>query len=255
MNQTTCTKQFNRKAITLIHNRLENAETPDDFLAQVDELSSDPDCLQEPSDSIELENRLSAQQSDAENAVTLFEGVGEMDRDNAALPGLWTYMAFNTNRTYMLERWPLKGSRNWKNRVKQRWILPDIPSRGRLIRHGISRLWWVAELTYDGYLEHTLSRTKNDPYAYTRWTMEVENRIIQLFDRSVGDNPRVLWAVMDSMQKSNTTRASDAVANFGRDILLEMSSRQLGMLNSDELESTTNTILEQAEQETKQKNR
>lgn len=255
MNQTTCTQQFNREAITLIRIRLENAETPDDFLTQIEELSSNADCLQKPSNPIELERQLSAQKSDAENAVALFEGVGEMDRDNAALPGLWTYMAFNTCKEYMLDRWPLEGSRNWKNRVKQRWILPDIPSRGRLIRHGISRLWWVAELTYDGSLEHKLSKTENDPYAYTRWTMAVENRIIQLFDRSVGDDPKVLWAVMDSMQKSDTSRASDAVANFGRDILLEMSNRQLGMLNSDELESTTNTILEQAEQETKQKNR
>lgn len=241
MNDLTCNKQFKRDTVTLILTKLDDAATPGDFLAQIDELAVDPDQLLDR-DPIDLEEPLSTKRPDSVNAEILFEAVGQIDRVNAALPGLWTYMAFSTCRQYMTDRWPLDGVRNWKNRVKQRWILPTTPSRGRLIRHGIARLWWAAELTYDGSLAHTLSKADDDPYAYTKWVFAVENRLLQLFDRSVGENPDVMWAVMDSMQHGDDSKSSDAIADVGRDVLLEMSTRQLGLLNPMELESVINTI-------------
>lgn len=241
MNDLTCAKQFTREAAALILTKLEAAETPSDFLAQIDDLSSNPDCLLHR-ESIDLEKPLSIGRPDSSNAEILFEAVGQIDRDNAAMPGLWTYMAFNTCRQYMNDRWPLDGVRNWKNRVKDRWILPVTPSRGRLIRHGISRLWWASELTYDGSLAHALSKANNDQYAYTKWVFSVENRIIQLFDRSVGENSAVLWAVMDSMQHGDDSGSSDAIADVGRDVLLEMSTRQLGLLSETELMSVVDAI-------------
>lgn len=45
MNDLTCAKQFKRDAVTLILTKLDAAETPGDFLAQVGELSADPDWL------------------------------------------------------------------------------------------------------------------------------------------------------------------------------------------------------------------
>lgn len=155
-------------------------------------------------------------------------------------------MAFNTCLQYMTDRWPLDGVRNWKNRAKQRWILPTTPSRGRLIRHGVARLWWVAELTYDGALNHALSKANDDQYAYTKWVFDVENRLLQLFDRSVGENPDVMWAVMDSMQRGDNAGSSDAIADMGRDVLLEMSTRQLGLLNQTELATVIDSIREES---------
>ena len=68
----------------------------------------------------------------------------------------------------------------------------------------------------------------------------VENRLLQLFDRSVGENQKVMWAVMDSMQHG--TDSSDAIAGVSRDVLLEMSTRQLGLLNPTELEAVIDPI-------------
>lgn len=241
MNDLTCVKQFKRDAVTLISAKLSEAGTPADFLAQIDELSFNPDWLLDR-DSIDLDEPLSAERPDSGNAEILFEAVGQIDRVNAALPGLWTYMAFNTCRQYMTDRWPLDGVRNWKNRVRQRWILPATPSRGRLIRHGIARLWWATELTYDGSLSHALSKDNGDPYAYTKWVFDVENRLLQLFDRSVGENSDVMWTVMDSMQHGDDAGSSDAIADVGRDVLLEMSTRQLGLLNQAELAAVIDSI-------------
>lgn len=245
MNDLTCAKQFKRDAVTLILTKLDAAETPGDFLAQVGELSADPDWLLDR-DPIDFEEPLSTERPDSANAGILFEAVGQIDRVNAALLGLWTYMAFNTCLQYMTDRWPLNGVRNWKNRAKQRWILPTTPSRGRLIRHGVARLWWVAELTYDGALNHTLSKANDDQYAYTKWVFDVENRLLQLFDRSVGENPDVMWAVMDSMQRGDNAGSSDAIADMGRDVLLEMSTRQLGLLNQTELATVIDSIREES---------
>lgn len=95
MNDLTCAKQFKRDSVSLILTKLDSAKTPDDFLAQIDELSTDPDLLLDR-DPIDLEEPLSVESSDSDNARILFEAVGQIDRVNAALPGLWTYMAFNT---------------------------------------------------------------------------------------------------------------------------------------------------------------
>lgn len=85
MNDLTCTKQFKRDTVTLILTKLDAAETPSDFLAQVGELSVDPDWLLDR-DSIDFEEPLSADRPDSANAEILFEAVGQIDRVNAALP-------------------------------------------------------------------------------------------------------------------------------------------------------------------------
>lgn len=43
MNDLTCNKQFKRDTVTLILTKLDDAATPGDFLAQIDELAVDPD--------------------------------------------------------------------------------------------------------------------------------------------------------------------------------------------------------------------
>lgn len=50
-----------------------------------------------------------------------------------------------------------------------------------------------------------------------------------------------MWAVMDSMQRGNSN-TSDAIADVSRDVLLEMSTRQLGLLPPDELAKAIDSI-------------
>ena len=67
MNDLTCAKQFKRDSVSLILTKLDSAKTPDDFLAQIDELSTDPDLLLDR-DPIDLEEPLSVESSDSDNA-------------------------------------------------------------------------------------------------------------------------------------------------------------------------------------------
>lgn len=248
MSDITCNKQFTKDAVVLLHDGLNECETFDDYLATVDNLSEDADYLIDR-DPIELDSPLSKQRGDGDNAIELFSAIGAIDRVNATIPGLWTYMAFNTCRDYMLERWNPTEAKNWKGRVRDRWLLPQQPTRGKLVRHGIARLWWAAELTRDDRCEHELSRRKQDPYAYTRWVFEIEDRWFQLFDRSIGQNSELLWAVLDSMQQDTTTSQSDLIKVFARDLRLEMSTRRLDVLSPAELNNAVDTLRKEASKE------
>ena len=67
MNDLTCNKQFKRDTVTLILTKLDDAATPGDFLAQIDELAVDPDQLLDR-DPIDLEEPLSTKRPDSVNA-------------------------------------------------------------------------------------------------------------------------------------------------------------------------------------------
>lgn len=248
MSDTTCKKQFKKDAVALLRLKLKECDTFEDYLASVDDLSNDDAYLLDR-DAIELDSPLSATNTDGDNAIALYDEMVTIGRVNATIPGLWTYLAFNTCRQYMLKRWNPEESKNWKQRVEDRWLLPVEPKRGKLVRHGIARLWWAAELTRDDSCKHVLSREKQDPYAYTRWIFEVEDRWLQLFDRSVGQNSEVLWAVLDSMQKDRSTPQSDLIKAVGRDLLLAMSTRRLDVLSPDELSKAVDAIREEASRE------
>ena len=81
MSDLTCSKQFKRDTVALILTKLDGADTPGDFLAQIDELSTDHDQLL-TRDSIDLEEPLSTKRLDSGNAEILFEAVGQIDRVN-----------------------------------------------------------------------------------------------------------------------------------------------------------------------------
>jgi hypothetical protein len=62
-----------------------------------------------------------------------------MPRQAAGLPGVWTWLAVGPFRRYMDHRWPLsEASSLW------RFTSRDV------LRNGVSRLWWAAEMLRDG---------------------------------------------------------------------------------------------------------
>jgi hypothetical protein len=173
---------------------------------------------------------------DAANGPTVFEYVGALDPSNASDPRLWTFMAFSTYRTYMEERWPLAAeSKNWKNRAQRRWLLRGT-TRGWLVRHGIARLWWVTNLTYDAKCEYPLSKVDDDPYAYTRAVFRNEDRINALFDREAGAISSVVRSVLEHAGKNTTYGRDDHVRAVMKELTLVMGFRDLGVLSATDLD-------------------
>lgn len=196
-------RALTESALLDIYDALELAVNPEEFFSSVDAMITGPDnqlmlpvSLGTP-DALKVEGTRAV---DISNAPLVHQYLGEMDRANASDARLWSYLALATYRAYMEKRWPLKVSSTdadaWKRRVRDRWILhPGSVTRGRLVRHGIARLWWVTHLTYQPNASEGIA--KNDPYAYTREVFKNEDRLNAIFDREVGAYPKVMYAVLD----------------------------------------------------------
>lgn len=224
-------------ALLDIYNALEAAANPEEFFSSVDVITCKPDnqlplpvSLGTP-DPLKVEGNRAV---DIDNAPLVHQYIGEIDRANASDARLWTYLALATYRQYMEKRWPLMESSadadTWKRRVKDRWILPvGSVTRGRLVRHGIARLWWVSHLTYEPKASEGIA--KEDPYAYTREVFKSEDRLNAIFDREVGAYPKVMRAVLDHTAKLGSGATDKYLQKIMQYLTLVHGYRDIGVLD------------------------
>lgn len=235
--------------VNAVNGALEEAEGPVDFLGRVDVILRRPGALHALAEAHGAPDPLDATTRqggiDVDNAVSVHRYLGVMDRANAASGPFWTYMAFVTYRSYMEQRWPLHGLKtedSWRSRARDRWLLLN-SSRGKLIRHGVARLWWVADLTVDMAQQHPLS--VDDPYGYTRETFENEDRIIQIYDREVGAIPALMRAVLERAASGGQAAKDEPFRNLMRAFTLIDGYREVAMLDDRALPELVETLGEQ----------
>lgn len=244
MNQPLCAAALTESALRELDDALTSAGSPDDFLAQADAVVANPvNRLALPVDfgPPELIRPAKGVGIDAENGPAVFEYVGALDPSNAADPRLWTYLAFGTYRAYMAERWPLDGD-NWRSRARNRWLLKGA-TRGRLVRHGIARLWWVTNLTYDGKCEYPLSQSYGDQYAYARAVFRNEDRVLALFDREAGAMPNVVRAVLEHVQQDPMYASDDYVRVVMKELTLVLGFRDIGVLSVEAIRDLIEEVM------------
>ena len=142
---------------------------------------------------VELETGEGASQ-DIENAIRLHTSFKDALKPiQAADRRLWVALTHTVYYPYMMNRWPVDGELNEKGTngtVTDRYF----SSRG-LFRNGISRLYWLAELTYDESLD-------NDPYEYTRFLMSYQDLINQVDGRSLCRNKNILRACLKTLKEA-----------------------------------------------------
>jgi hypothetical protein len=232
-------------ALIALSDALGQAATPSDFLAQADAIVGKPENrLLLPTDLGEpdpIRPAMGGEGADAANGPTVFQYVGVLDPSNASDPRLWTFLAFGTYRAYMEERWPLLAESSWKNRVQDRWLLRGA-TRGRLVRHGIARLWWITNLTYDAKCEYPLSKVDGDPYAYTRAVFGNEDRLLALFDREAGGISSVVRAVLEHVGKDTAYGRGSHVRALMKELTLVMGFRDLGVLSPIDLDELIDEV-------------
>lgn len=98
--------------------------------------------------SLDLSNRTGA--DDFQNAISLFETFSQLTPAEATDAKLWTTLAHYDCWGYMRKRWPaeVNSAKSNKEYIEQRYFIKSINSKN-LLRHGISRLWWMVYLTYN----------------------------------------------------------------------------------------------------------
>lgn len=229
------------EALVKLKAALDGAESPDDFLAAADALIRMPENLLELPYDTGIADPLEPGSPgdtgrDIENGPQVYEFLGALDRANASDRRLWTYLAFTVYRDYMEKRWPLTGLRTWKSRVQDRWLMLNA-TRGKLVRHGIGRLWWVTSLTYDGRCEHVLSKESGDSFAYTREVFRNEDRINSLFDREAGALPVLVRSVLEHAAQGGEYGTDKHLAALMKELTLVYGYRDLAFLGGDGLRS------------------
>ncbi len=226
-------------AVLDLYRELDLASSPEDFLARADAI------LSNPKNQLALPVRLGAPDTlvakgtrsvDIDNAPIVHEYLGELKLADAADARLWNFLALGTYRSYMEDRWPLdlSGSSGdaWKGRVKDRWLLHSGSiTRGRLVRHGIARLWWVAHLTYEPHAVDGIA--KDRPHAYTREVFKSEDRLNAIFDREVGAFRLVRAAVLDHAASLGTKATDKYLHRIMQYLTLVHGYRDVGVLDTD----------------------
>lgn len=237
METLTVQNIFSLSALDLLTERLKTADTIEDFFAEVDEISSKSELLLPLPATIEFPYQLNPGiTEDSGSAITVWEAVGPLNPADAVDPRLWSYLALVSLRTYVSTRWPIENRENWQDAVKERYLLSN-PSRRPIMRHSIARLWWVASLTHDADLEYQASRDSNDEFAYLKWAFENQNRIQSIFERQLGSNKQLRWAILEAMQRSKAKNQSQEIKRIAKEFYLESGFRQLDVLDTDELEA------------------
>lgn len=234
-------RAVSESALMELYEALKLASSPEEFLGNADAILANQINHLPLSVPLGVPDRLSVvgnRAVDVDNAPRVHEYLGEMDRANASDARLWTYLAFVTYRGYMEKRWPLEVN-NWKGRVKDRWLLHSgSVSRGRLVRHGIARLWWVAHLTFE--TENKVGVAKGDSYIYTKEVFKSEDRLNAIFDREVGAFSVVAKAVLKHAASLGSKATDKYLQRVMQYLTLVNGYRDLGALNSYDL----NDILE-----------
>lgn len=234
-------RALSESALLGLFDALDSSSNPEEFLASADAIITNPNNHLPLPVSLGLPDVLSVVGTrgvDVDNAPRVHEYLGEMDRANASDARLWTYLAFGTYRGYMEKRWPLEVSGSdldgWKRRVKDRWLLhTGSVTRGRLVRHGIARLWWVSHLTYTTAANEGIS--KDDAYAYTREVFKSEDRLNAIFDREVGAFPSVMIAVLDHAVTLGANATDKYLQRIMQYLTLINGYRDVGMLDTPAL--------------------
>lgn len=133
--------------------------------------------------------------NDIENAILIHGAFKDVLKPvQAADRRLWIALTHTEFYPYMISRWPVENEANesgTNGTITDRYFA----SRG-LFRNGISRLFWIAELTYDSSLD--------DPYEYTRFLMGYQDLINQVDGSSLCRNKNVLRAYLKAMKNAGS---------------------------------------------------
>lgn len=126
---------------------------------------------------------------DIENVIKFYNENKNLSTTLASSDSYWTTLAHTRYYSYMQARWKTNEGTS-ENNIKERYFYRSDNQKSRA-RHGIARLWWIANLTYD-------ENNEVDPYYYTKIAtrdQELFNLIIET--KYVAQNQTALHAMLD----------------------------------------------------------
>lgn len=127
--------------------------------------------------------------NDRENAIRLHSVLrGKITPVQAADDRLWVSLTHHKFYYYMQKRWVVKERAKPNGTIVDRYF-----SHRGLLRNGISRLYWLAAITYD--------EKQKDPYLYTGYLMNRQELINQVEGSSLCRNRSFLRTALKVLMK------------------------------------------------------
>lgn len=130
---------------------------------------------------------------DVKNAEYIYELYKNIPVELATEEGFWAYLAHTEFAEYLQKRWPMKESDNTKDfsTIENHYFFGK---EKPYYRHGLSRLWWAAHLTY--------APNSVDPYRYTKIAMKDQERTALLIETvNLSRNKTALFATLDILNE------------------------------------------------------
>jgi hypothetical protein len=148
---------------------------------------------------------------DTENAIRFHKALRHLTLLQASNPRLWTRMSHVDFWQYMRLRWP--ADKHMTNRdkamrfVESRYFVAQSQSRA-LLRNGIARLWWTAQLSHDSQREN--------PYELTTILLSTLDITQQILERGMGRADNVLKGFLEFLLRNSNTLLTGGNTNRAR---------------------------------------
>lgn len=176
---------------------------------------------------------------DLENSISIYKAFKSLNETQASDARLWTYLTHVNFWEYMRKRWPAEKFEDYLENLSDdsstksnqadfiiwRYFLKTSNKR-RLLRNGISRLWWYAHLTYDD--------KRSDPFELTRVLLENQDKAQNLLERSLGSNKKILATVLEFL-KLNPSLSREDIRDKIKELNLVGGVKNLHLLEKEEI--------------------
>jgi hypothetical protein len=137
---------------------------------------------------------------DTVNAIELHKALRHLTPLQARDPRLWTRMTHVDFWQYMRKRWPVEKYLPNRDKavrfIESRYFVPQSQSRA-LLRNGIARLWWTAQLSHDP--------DRDSPYELTEVLFSTLDVTQQIVERGMGRASSVIRGFLEFLLRNSDT--------------------------------------------------
>ena len=184
----------------------------DVWVAEVSAKSSrDMQTKVELAEPVELDLPENGNLKDIENSIRFHKALRHLTPLQARDPRLWTRLAHIELWPYMRLRWPVEKHISNRDRaarfVESRYFVAQSQSRA-LLRNGIARLWWTAQLSHDP--------DRDNPYELTAVLLSTLDITQQIVERGMGRASNIIKGFLEFLLRNSETLLTGGDKNRAR---------------------------------------
>lgn len=148
---------------------------------------------------------------DIENAIRFHKALRHLTPLQARDPRLWTRLAHMEFWPYMRLRWSVEKHMSNRDRavrfIESRYFVAQSQSRA-LLRNGIARLWWTAQLSHDP--------DRDNPYELTKVLLSTLDITQQIVERGMGRASNIIRGFLEFLLRNSETLLTGGDRNRAR---------------------------------------